>query len=353
MHIVLFSILWGILITLILVAPTSYYPLLFAFLIISLLIIIFSRKYFITNSKIFLLGFLLFFVSYGLCSFIIFKQSKISYPDFSNLQDTKKAVIFYSEGEMEKYSPFYADYFFKDKNIFLKPLYCFKIKREYSAFVVNEKNKELTKVAQELKKAILNYKPYYFYIAFEGYVPSIRDSIYSAIKDGCKDIYLINYTPKEIELKINKSVDLNFLRDKGINIKITKPIYESDQFINYFVNKINNFPVRYQGILIYDAETKTSSKLKEKLVKYGYKESGIIISKNIKDAFAYFKSQGFKDILFLNLYQSSSGIEAERIINNELPKYTQEFKVHGIKSWGYDMELVKACIKEFREIEEK
>ncbi|KRQ87254.1 hypothetical protein ABG79_01057 [Caloramator mitchellensis] len=351
MHILLFSILLGILTPLILVAPPSYYPLLFTFLTISLLIIIFSRKYFTINYKILLLGLLNFIVFYALCSFIIFNQNKTDYPNFGNVQETKKAVIFYSEGEMEKYSPFFADYFFKDKNILLKPLYCYKIKKEYSVFEVNEKNKELTKIAQELKKALLNYMPYYYYIAFEGYIPNIRDSIFSAVKDGCKEIYIINYTSKEIELKINKYVDLNFLRDKGINIKITKPIYESDLFINYFVNKINNLPVRYQGILIYDNETKTSSRLKERLVKYGYKESGIIISKDIKGSFDYFKSQNFKDILFLNLTQSSSGIEAEKIINNEVSKYTQDFRVHGIKSWGFDIELVKACIKEFKEIE--
>ncbi|SEF72037.1 hypothetical protein SAMN05660865_00851 [Caloramator fervidus] len=351
MIIILFFILCGILTNLFLVSPNSYYPLLIVIALVSTLMFVFSKKYFTINLKTILISIMAFLLSFSLSSFLIFKPSNYNYPNFKNIDNLKKAVIFYCEGEMEKYTPFYSNYFLKDKNIFLKPIYCFKIKRFYNQIKVNEKNKDLTQVAQQLKKSILNYKPYYFYIAFEGYTPNIKQAITSAIEDGCKSIYIINYTTKEIETKINNEVDLDFLRDKGISIKISRPVYESDIFINYFVNKINNLPERYKGILIYDNKTQTSEKLKERLVKHGFSESGIIISKDLKSSFDYFKSQQINNILFVNLSSSGNGVEAENIIRNELLKYSPYFKIHAIKSWGYDIELVKACISQFKKIE--
>jgi len=348
--ILLFSILWGILFTLILISPTSYYPLLFAIFVFSILIFVFSRKYFTINIKYIPAFIIFFFFSYALCSYFVFMPKKSSYPNFSNLDNLKKAVIFYSEGEMEKYTPFYANYFLKNKNLLSKPFLCYKIKRFYYKIGTNYKNDELLKVARELKKSLLNYKPYYFYIAFEGYVPKIQDAINSAIKDGCKTIYIVNYTSREIDSKINKEVDLEFLRDRGITIKFTRPIYTSDIFINYYVNKINNLPKRFKGILIYDDKTNTSEKLKDRLVKYGFLESGILISKDLKFSFDYYKSQNISEILFVNLASSGCGYE-EEILMQELTKYTASFKIHAIKSWGYDIELVKAAINEFKKIE--
>lgn len=350
MVVFLFSILWGILFTLILISPISYYPLLFAIFLFSILIFVFSRKYFTINIKYIPVSIIFFFLSYALCSYFVFMPKKDFYPNFSNLDNLKRAVIFYSEGEMEKYTPLYANYFFKNENILLKPFLCYKVKSFYYKIRTNYKNDELLKVAKEVKNSILNYKPYYFYIAFEGYVPKLQDAVNSAIKDGCKTIYFINYTSREIDSKVNKEIDLEFLRDRGITINFTRPVYASDIFINYFVNKINNLPKRFKGILIYDDKTKTSEKLKDRLVKYGFLESGILISKDLKSSFDYYKSQNISEILFINLSSSGCGYE-EEILMQDLTKYTSTFKIHAIKSWGYDMELVKAAISEFKKIE--
>jgi hypothetical protein len=349
----LFVTLWGGLLALLLCAPYSYYPLFFIILAASIVIYLVSRKYFKVKVKfIYPIAAVLFLLSYSLCSYIIFKPADFHYVSNENLIKDKKAVIFYCEGEMEKYTPYYSSYFFKDAPFILKPVYAMSIKRVYRQIEVNTKNKELISVAQEVKNSILNYKPYYFYICFEGYVPDIKDSIHSAISDGCSEIIVLNYTANyNLEKNIGSKIDIENLKTKGIDIKFTQPVCNTDMFVELFSSKIVNMPFKWDGIIILGDENFASSKIKASLEQVGYEDSQIIINRNIPESVNYFKNREAKSILYVNIAETSSGINSDLIIPAEFEKYSGDIKITGIKSWGYDKRLVKASIKVFLEVE--
>lgn len=128
MFLILFGILWGILLCLLLCAPSGYHILFTAIFLTSIFIFLISRKFFNINKKNILICISSFIASYILCSYFIFKPSLKEFINFSNVAEDKKAVIFYCEGEMEKYTPYYSNYFINKKPFFLKPIYAYKIK---------------------------------------------------------------------------------------------------------------------------------------------------------------------------------------------------------------------------------
>lgn len=348
MLIALFSILWGLLIPLILCAPYSYYPLFIIVLLSSIAFYIFSRRFFKNGTKYScFIGVLLFMLSYSICSYIIFKPADFHYNDSKNVLKDKKAVIFYCEGEMEKYTPYFSNYFFKNKPFILKPFYALNIKRIYRKIGVNTKNKELVDTALEVKNSLLNYNPYLFYLCFDGYTPDIKDSIYSAIGDGCGSITIINYSSNQnLKEMVSNRINLNAITSLGVKIEFTDSVYSTALFSEYFIEKIANMSF-YDGILLIDGETPTSLNIKSSLMELGYKNHQIFISKDIEECLDKFKSNGASNILYVNLIESSNGLNAEVITPKRFKKHSTKMKIYGLKSWGYDKRLVKASLEVF------
>lgn len=346
---ILLSIFWGIMICLILCAPYSYYLIFIPVLLFSIIFLFIYRK---KIKKIKLLSFIILFIcfilSYYTTSFIIFKPVKYKIPKTNIISTSKEAVIFYCEGEMEKYTPYYSNYFFKNAPYILKPIYSFQIKQKYRILKVNPKINELTKVAEEVRSSLLNYKPYFFYIAFSGYYPDINNAVNSAILDGCASIAIINYTKsRTIEDIVKSQMDLEYLYKKGINIKFTEPIYNSMIFAESISYRVKNMPIKYDGIIIIDEITNTSSNIKSSLIYSGYFDDNIIIDVNVNSAMEKFKKLNSKNILYINLLDAGSGIRGELELPNQFKKYSTDMKITGMNSWGYDKNLIKACIYEF------
>jgi hypothetical protein len=322
---------------------------------VSIIIFIISKKYFrITRKLYFVLSLIFFFSSYSLCSYLIFKPADFHTSEISNVSSNKKAVIFYCEGEMEKYTPYFANNFFEDTHILLKPIHAMKIKNIYSSINISEKNKDLIAVAQDVKGSILNYGPYYFYIAFSSYVPDVKDAVHSALSDGCSEITIINYTSNpNLEKDISDKINISNLTNNKINVKFTKPVYSMDTIPEIFTSRIMNMPFKWDSILLIDSENNTSLKIKSNLIENGYTDSQVIISSDIHSSMVYFKDNNMKNILYVNLLESSSGIKAEVLTPKTFSDYTTEFKISGIKSWGYDKRLGKSAIKAFVETQKK
>lgn len=338
----LFPVLWGALLALILSAPSSYYLLFISILIISIGIFIYSTKFFsklkFKSYIIFALTFLIFYI---ICSFIIFSPPGYKLVGNKNISPHKKALIFYCAGEMEKYSPKYVNYLLKDVNYMLKPIYAYRIKTIYKNVDASKKNSDILRVAKEVKNSILNYKPYFFYIAFSSYFPNINASVQSAINDGCSDITIINYTNNVFN---KNEINLNALKNFGISINITKPIYDTDDFSNAIISKVSNISLKYDGILLLDNYNSTSEKIKSGFFKLGYNDKNVYISTNINKAIQYFKDNNINNILYVNLNDSSNSYKSEVLLPKEFEKYANQMKITGINSWGYDKYLVKAVI---------
>lgn len=348
--IMMFSILWGLLIPLIFCAPYSYYPLFIIVLLSSIAAYIFSRRFFKKETKYScFFAILIFILSYSLCSFIIFKPADFHYTDINNNIKDKKAVIFYCEGEMEKYTPYYSNCFFKDKPFILKPFYALEIKRIYKKIGVNTKNKELVETALEVKNSLLNYNPYLFYICFDSYTPDIKDSIYSAIEDGCKSIIIINYSSNQkLYDMVSKRINIASL---GIKIEFTAPVYSTNLFSDYMVERITNMNLHFDGILLIDDNTPTAQKIKASLMELGYKNHQIFISENIEECLNIFRANGTSNILYVNLTESGNGINAEVITPKRFEKHSKNMKINGLKAWEYDKRLVKASLEVFLKVE--
>ncbi len=350
---ILFGALWGGLLALFLCAPYGYYPLFFMILAISIVVFIVSKKAFKYKMPYLYSGaILVFFASYSLCSYIIFKPGDFHYSRGENLLKNRKAVIFYCEGEMEKYTPYYSNYFFKDVPVVLKPFYAMKIKDLYRSIGVNTKNQELLQTAKEVKNSLLNHGPYYFYICFEGYVPDIKDSIHSAISDGCSEITILNYTANlELENTVRRKINIEYLKSKNINVNFTNSVCTTEDFIKMFVSKIVNMPYTWDGIIILGEEGPGPIGIRDSLKNYGYDESQIFIGLDIDKSIKYFMDRKAKNILYVNTTETSSGIKADITIPRKFEKYGYAMKIKGLKSWGYDRRLVNASVKVLLDIQ--
>lgn len=343
-----FSII-GVLFCLILCAPYSYYPLLTALILAAILLLfIFKEKAKPQSKYWYIFNIIIIFVSYYICSFIIFKPVKSNFSYDMNLDRNKKAVIFYCEGEMEKYTPYYSNYFMKDSACYLKPFKALKVKKYYKKIGVNKKNEDLLHIASLVRDSLLRNYPYYFYIAFDGYIPNIKDSIFQALSDGCKSITIINYSQNNnLNKIIENDINMKIIENSQIKITITKPITSEETFCNGIVNRIISLPVKYDGILLIGENDNCNILIKELLSQYGYNDKQILISKDVDSSMAYFTNINCKNILYVDMMQSSSGIESEIIVPEKFLKYTDRFKISGLKSWGFNNEYVNAAIKVF------
>ena len=77
----------------------------------------------------------------------------------------------------------------------------------------------------------------------------------------------------------------------------------------------------------------------------------IVISQNIKKTIEYFLDKGWDNILYVNITETSSGINSDVTVPHQFEKYKDDIKITGLKSWGYDRRLVNASIKVFLDAE--
>ncbi|CDF58523.1 hypothetical protein TCEL_00569 [Thermobrachium celere DSM 8682] len=253
---------------------------------------------------------------------------------------------------MEKYTPYYANAFLERVPFYIKPIFSYRIKKIYSELEINNKNNTLNLVARDVKSSILSYKPYYFYIAYSGYTPTLNDAITYAVNDGCSEIIVINYTPYENIFEITKKyVDYNKLTSNGINIKFTKSVQDTGEFHQYIVEKIINMPAKFDGIIFITKNNENATSIKTQLNEYYRKDDIFYITDNFENGIKHFINKGCNNILYVSLDESSSGITAEYFYPKIALKYSDKINIVGIKDWGYDKLLVKASIRCFLEKE--
>lgn len=338
----LFPILWGALFALILCAPYNYYLLFSIIFVISIVVFFYTRKFNLNiKSFSYIIALLVFFITYSLCSFVIFDSKEPTLTFNKNISSKKEALIFYCNGEMDKYSPQYANCLMKDVNFALKPFYALQIKKAYKSYDSANRNTDILMIAKDVKNSALNFKPFYFYVAFSSYYPDIYASIQRAIDDGCASITIINYSYSGLD---EKELPIKEIKNAGITLKITAPIYETPSFAKAIASKISNMNSNFDGILLIDNLTKTSREIKDGLINLGLSDKSILISNNINSAIEYFKQNNKSNILYINLIDKGF-YTSEVLLPQKFQNYSSEMKITGINSWGYDKYLVKAVIE--------
>lgn len=347
--ILLFALLWGSLLTLFLCGPFSYYPLFLITLSISIGVLIISRKICLTKKFwLYPMSLIVFLSSYYMCSYTIFKSKHPQYAYVGETSSNREAVIFYCEGEMEKYTPYYADYFFEETPFILKPLSAIKLKNDYLKLRVNTKNSALLEIAAKVKASLLNYKPYFFYVCFAGYSPDISDSINAAIQDGCQNITIINYTAApNLEERVYRHYPISSLRNKNVSINFTPSVCSSASFIENYTYKLKNVYDKYDRILILDNKSLTGDAIKKAIENTD--DNKVLVTTNLENSLKLWNERDLKHILIVNTNDSSSGYNSKIIIPDILNKYSRGMDITFLGDWGKDKYLVKATIDVFLE----
>lgn len=253
---------------------------------------------------------------------------------------------------MEKYTPYYSGYLTKDIPFYFKPIHSYQLKKIYSKIELNTKNQTLNTIARDVKSSILSYKPYYFYIAYSAYTPTINSALSSAINDGCSEIIIINYSANNDLLSdLNKVIDFKKFEENGVKISVTKSIQLKGEFQEYMANRVINMPSKFDGIVILTKNDDVGTAVKSIINETYKKDDMILVTDNIEDGVKSFIDKGANNILYVCLDESSSGLNSEYFYPRTLLKYTDKANIVGIKDWGYDRALVKATIKSFLEVE--
>jgi hypothetical protein len=109
MALLLFIIIWAVLLCLFLAVPFGYYPLIIVAFLISIITFPLLQKHIKPIKKIlYPLAAALFVAAFTITSWTIFRPVKGSLPQACQVDSEKKAVIFYCQGEMDRYSTLYA-----------------------------------------------------------------------------------------------------------------------------------------------------------------------------------------------------------------------------------------------------
>lgn len=350
MALLFFSIIWAMLLCLFLALPFEYYPYIIMVFLASIIAFPFLQKHLKPVRKILLypLAAAGFIGSFTITSWAIFRPVKGTIPQEGPVDSKKKAVIFYCHGEMDSYSTLYVKGLIEEYPYILKPIRAFQIKRIFAKAEGMSTEYSLIRVASEVKNSLLNNSPYYYYIAFSDYSPSIGASMSQAIKDGCGDITIINYTSDyDLEESLTSKFNLDKLQSCGITIRISSPVCSSPFFQQVFFSRIINMPQKYDGILLISKHNPFSASLKSMLIENGYKSSQIIITESIREGLSYFTSQKCSNVLYVDLTQCGDGICSQVMIHEEIQKYNPPYDITGIKEWGYDIGFVRASIDVF------
>lgn len=349
MALLFFSIIWAVLLCLFLAVPFEYYTFIIAAFLISIIAFLLLQRYIKPIKKIlYPLAAALFIAAFTITSWTIFRPVKDSLPRIGPVDSEKKAVIFYCQGEMDRYSTLYAKDLLKKSPYIIKPMKAFQIKCHCKKSLGSSNNYSIIQVASEVKNSLLNNGPYYYYVAFSDYSPGIGTSLYQAIKDGCGDITIINYTCcYDLGQSLTSKLKLDYLQSHGIGIRISSPVCSSPSFQQVFLSRIINMPQKYDGILFIGKYSAFSASLKSMLIDNGYVPSQIVITESIKEGLDYFKNLKSTNVLYVDLIQCSNGISTQAIIPEAIRKYNPTYSITGIKEWGYDIGFVRASIDVF------
>lgn len=358
MILLFFGIMWAILLVFTLTAPFIYYPIIIIAFLLSLIgfplmqTIIKTEK--ARNYVLYPLMAVAFIAAFVITSWFIFKPAKSATPKIGPVDSSRKAVIFFCQGEMEEYTPSYSKKLLEKYPYILKPMKAFQLKRLYKKAGGSSKNLSLIKVASEVKNSLLNNGPYYYYIAFSDYYPSIETSLSQAIEDGCGDITIINYTSSyELNEKNSSSLSLDSLKSQGIDVRVSLPVCSSQAFQQVFLSRIINMPEKYDGILLIGKFNPFSTSLQSMLIENGYSSKQIIVTESLREGLDYFSNNDCSDVLYVDLNQSGDGIVSQALIPQEISRYNPSFSVKGIRDWGYDIGFVRASIEVFTACQNK
>jgi len=351
MALLFFSIIWAILLCLFLAFPFEYYPTIIILFLVSIIAFPLVQKHLKPIKKIlYPLAALGFVAAFTATSWAIFRPVKGTIPQECPVDFTKKAVIFYCRGEMDSYSTLYAKGLLEEYPYILKPIRAFEIKRLYKKAEGISKEYSLIRVASEVKNSLLNNGPYYYYIAFSDYSPSIGASMSQAIKDGCGDITIINYTcDYDLEESLASKLKLDRLQTYGIKIRISSPVCSSSHFQQVFLSRITSMHQKYDGILLISEYNPFSSSLQSMLLENGYESKQVFMTESITEGLHYFTNQKCSSVLYVDLIQCGDGICSQVMIPEEIRKFNPSYSITGIKDWGYDIGFVRACIDVFSE----
>lgn len=351
MTLLFFSIIWAILLCLFLAFPFEYYPFIIIAFLISVMAFPLLQKYLKPIKKIlYPLAALLFIAAFTATSWVIFRPVKGTIPQEGPVDSEKEAVIFYCQEETDSYSTFYAKGLIEGYPYMLKPIKAFQLKRLYKKAEGISMEYSLIKVASEVKNSLLNNGPYYYYMAFTNCSPSLGASLSQAIKDGCGDITIINYTSDyNLEENLTSKLHLERLQASGIAIRVSSPVCSSPSFQQVFLSRITGMPQKYDGIMLISEYNPFSSSLQSMLLENGYESRQVLITESITEGLRYFTAQKCSSVLYVDLMQCGDGICSQVMIPEEIRKYNPSYSITGIKDWGYDIGFVRACVDVFCE----
>ncbi|MEG2893631.1 MAG: hypothetical protein RR840_09780 [Clostridium sp.] len=343
---ILFSLLLGSMISLLLVAPSSYYLILSLIPIIGFVLIIILKKSIPRPSKYIVISMpFVIILSYLLTSFIVFHPNNIELKiNSSTLKSENKAVILYADGEMEKYIPYFAVENLKSKPLLIKPIESFKIKQGYNTIGYSEKNKEILKISNEFRSSLLNNTPNYYYLAYSSFTPSLNEAIMTSVKDKCRDITIINLSIKPESSEYISSIKSSLVQS-GLSVKITTPVFDSIKMETLLDNKKID-STNYSSVLV--LTEKTDQGVKDILYKKGFKDNNIFIDPNLNTGLKSIHNASLKGkILIINLIDFNGSLYDKYTINKISKKY-DDLNIDTISPYSYRKDMLEYIINEYQ-----
>lgn len=310
-------------------------------------VVFFFRKSLKRISKPILLSLPIFILcSYFLTSFIIFKPKHFEIENINtqNLSNEKKAVIFYVNGEMEKYIPYYAGNNIQNTPYILKPIESYKIKKAYSTIDTSQKNSEILKISRSFRESLLRNSPKYFYNCYGNYSPNLIETINIALKDGCKSISVINFTNSKIE---NINIISENLKSKGVQLNISNPIL-SNLKPEFVMDTLPSDLSKFNKIIVINNDNLGES-LRSNLISSKIDEKNIILANNLNSIFNNI-NQNDKNVLVINLLDFPNGVFEKYDIPNKTKKYNNiNFRV--VSPFKYTDDFLEVIINEYKNTE--
>lgn len=346
-----FSMLIGSFFALTLIAPSEYFLMLIILPLIGLFIMFIFKESIKKPSKyiLILLPFIII-LSYLITSYITFSPKEIDLISVKeeSLSSNKKAVILYADGEMEKYIPYFAGKSITNTPYILKPIESYKIKKSYDSIELSKKNIDIIKIATEFRESLLKNSPSYFYISYVNFTPSLKEAINSALRDGCKDISILNFSNTS-DASLNIDLIKNSLKINNISIKSSEPILKKLK-PEFVLKSLPNDMSRFNAVVILN-DNSLGNNIKQEIVKKGINESSIIVSNTVKGGFNLLGdlTSGPSNVLVINLIDFAGGIIEKHNIEKEISKYEGvNFEV--LNPLKYDNDFLEFIVNEYKSL---
>lgn len=351
---ILIAILLGSFLSLTLMAPSEYFLMLIILPLIGFFIIFIFKESIKKPSKSILITLpFVIILSYLATSYITFKPKNV---DLINTQKdspskNKNAIILYADGEMEKYIPYFAGHNITNVPYILKPIESYKIKKAYESIEISKKNLDILKIASDFRESLLKNSPSYFYISYVNYTPSLYESINSALKDGCKDISVLNFSNTNDATQHIDSIK-ETLKSQNIKLNVSQPILKnlSPEFV------LRDLPPdisKFNQVLILD-NSATSLNIKQAIVQKGVNEQSILLSNDVKEGFNLLDNSNseFKNVLVINLLDFNNGILEKYSLQKEISKHENiDFEV--LNPLKYNKDFLEIIVNEYKSIKKQ